>query len=149
MKSRPLKVGEYRKVKTWEQLLATDGFEMDSEGDIEAPNSYFTEHMSNFCGVIIEIGTLSECGSTLNSGFIFHPDFFTNDYYDENGNEIETPREYHWVDDTNPLDQLEQEANLTLTKISKLREIEAKQAEMDKLGLEIEEMITDYKKGEL
>ena len=135
MKSRPLKVGEYRKVKTWEQLLSTEGAKLDEDGDIETDNPLsFLKCFKKFQGDIALISNIDEVGDTYYNGCWFDDWFFTNDYYDENGNEIEAPREYHWVDDTNPLDQLEQEANLTLTKISKLREIEAKQAEMDKLG---------------
>lgn len=176
MKSRPLKVGEYRKVKKWGELLATEGAFIDLKGDIDLGRSFFVQDMKPYCGSIQRIGNEDGVigGVFEVDNFDFIAEFFTNDYYDENGNEIKLPETLKtitdfvninkpkvkdlmysgvvkldlptWHNDTDPLDQLEQEANLTLTKISKLREIEAKQVEMDKLGLEIEEMIEEYLK---
>lgn len=180
--TRPLKVGEYRKVKTWDQLLAIE----------KGPGVVYS--MKDQCGKVVEVTEVIK-GETDIDGWAYIAEFFTDETFDENGNEIKEVSDIkvgnkfihgsgNWftiksideecvlikwrdgreisnstkylmsiVDNgtfikdlhTDPLDTLEHEANQTLTQISKLREIDLKQAKMEKMGKELEQMIDELK----
>lgn len=152
MKSRPLKVGEYRKVKTWDELLATEGAEK-YDTYIRVNGYAFSDEMIVFCDHTIKLTGLwsadtHKFSAECNAHF-WVAEFFTDDYYYENGNPLKPPlpMEGMKLRAIDPLDTIETKANQTLDQISKLREIDLKQAEIDELIQAQNKRISEYEKG--